>query len=102
MEKIYETEFGCVDWDVYSDPVFDDEGNESEGEEYVKIDNLFVSPEYRGQGHARELMLHAIAQIEKDFPGLEIMIVPVPKDETTDFNKLSSFYEDLGLTVIAY
>lgn len=102
MEKIYETEYGCIDWDVYSDPEFDDEGNEYDGEEYVKIDNLYVKPEYRNCGYARELMEYAVAQIEKDFPGLEIKIVACPKEDSVDLTQLCEFYDSFDLTVIPW
>jgi ribosomal protein S18 acetylase RimI-like enzyme len=99
---LYNIEQGSVDWDVYSDPEIDEEGNEIDGEEYVKIDNLFVKPEFRGQGFARLLMTQAIQMIEKQYPGMTIKIVPEPKDKTTDFSRLSAFYESLGLEVFAF
>ena len=99
---LYEIEQGSVDWDVYTDQYIDEDGNECDGEEYVKIDNLFVKPEFRGQGFARALMLQAIEMIGTQYPGMEIKIVPEPKDETTDFNRLAAFYESLGLEVVAY
>jgi len=99
---IIEIEQGYVEWSVYSDPVFDEEGNESDGEEYVKIDNLFVKPEFRGQGYARKMLEQAIDMIQKQTPDMEIKIVPEPKDDTTDFSRLEQFYESfIELTVVA-
>jgi len=106
MEKIenglYETEKGAVDWEVLSDLVsIDEDGNEVYSDEYVRINNLFVSPEYRGMGVARELMTKAIAKIEVDYPRMTIKIVAEPKEECVDLERLASFYESLGLEVVA-
>jgi ribosomal protein S18 acetylase RimI-like enzyme len=99
---IIEIEQGYIDWDVYADEELDDEGYEVEGEEYIKIDNLFVKPEYRGQGFARKLLTQAIEMIQKQAPGLEVKIVPEPKDDQTTFTRLAAFYESFAeLTVIA-
>jgi len=101
--KMIQTEAGSVDWDVYSDiEDIDEDGNEIYGPDYVKIDNLFVNSEVRGQGVARSLMTQAIAQINVDFPGLTIKVVPEPKDTGTDFARLAAFYDSLGLEVVAY
>jgi GNAT superfamily N-acetyltransferase len=97
----YEIEQGYIDWDTYSDPCLDENGYEQEGDEYVKIDNLFVTKKYRGQGYGRKLIEQAISMIEKQHPGEEIKIVPQPKDDDIDFTRLSEFYESLGLTVVA-
>jgi GNAT superfamily N-acetyltransferase len=103
MTKLIEAEAGSVDWDVYSDlETIDEEGNEIYSPEYVKIDNLFVKPEFRGNGVARSLMAQAIAKIEADFPGMTIKIVPEPKSTGTDLSRLAAFYESLGLEVVAF
>ena len=101
MTKLIETEAGYVDWDTYSDSYLDDDDNDVDGPEYVKIDNLFVSPEFCGKGCAKAMMTLAIVQIKKDFPGLTIKIVPQPKDSETDLSRLASFYKSLGLEVVA-
>lgn len=103
MDKIIETEAGYVDWDLYSDPIFDDEGNEASGPEYMKVDNLFVKPEYRGQGHARQLLTDAIKAIRESGYAGSIKIVPEPKDASTSFDQLSHFYDSFSdLEVVAY
>jgi ribosomal protein S18 acetylase RimI-like enzyme len=99
---LYEIEQGSVDWDTYTDQYIDEDGNECDGEEYVKIDNLFVKSEFRGQGFARKLMEQAIEMIEKQYPCMTIKIVPEPKDDTTDLSRLAGFYDSLGLEVVAY
>jgi len=101
---IITNDFGSIDWDVYSDPILDEEGYETEGEEYIKIDNLEVKEAFRGQGKGRELLEAAIVMIcaENNITRGDIRIVPEPKDSITDFSKLSSFYERAGLMVVAY
>ena len=93
VDGLIEEPYGSVDWDVYNDPEFDDDGNEIETEDYVKIDNLFVDPKYRGQGKARELLTRAIKKIQRDYPRLKIKIVPEPGDDNVDLEKLSYFYD---------
>jgi GNAT superfamily N-acetyltransferase len=95
----FEIEQGYIDWSVYTDQYLDEDGYEHE-EEYVKIDNIFVTKKYRGQGYGRKLMELAISMIEKQHPGEEIKIVPQPKDDDIDFTRLSEFYESLGLRVL--
>ena len=102
MSGLIETDFGSVDWEVTSDMVdIDEYGNEIYSEDYVKINNLFVSKEHRRKGYARSLMLAAIEVITNQHKGMEIKIVPEPKDDETDFSRLAAFYESLGLTVVA-
>lgn len=100
MEKLIQKEFGFIDWDVYADEAYDDEGNEIKGETYAKIDNLFVKKEFRNQGKARELIVLAMSEIEK--AGFSnAIIVAEPKEQGVDFSRLSYFYESMGLEVIA-
>lgn len=94
---------GCIDWDVYTDTEIDEEGCEVDGEEYVKIDNLLVYPEYRGQGFARLLLTQAIETIQKQSPSLAIKIVPQPKDRSTTQSRLTDFYASFPeLEVVSY
>ena len=89
---IIEIKEGCVDWSTYQDREMDDDGDDFFGEEYVKIDNLFVKKEYRGQGWGRKLLERAIELIKKQYPTHSIKIVPEPKDKDTDQEKLAAFY----------
>ena len=101
MEKIIETEAGYIDWDLFTDEAYDSEGNEIEGETYVKIENLFVKPEFRGNGCARALLTLAIASIHNSCAGLDIKIVAEPKEDSVEVGKLASFYESFGLEVVS-
>lgn len=107
MEKIEDglvkTEKGSVDWEVMADLLnIDEDGNEIYSDNFVRINNLFVSPEFRGAGVARELMTTAIAKIEADYPGMAIKIVAEPKEAMVNFDRLAAFYDSLGLEVVAY
>ena len=101
MEKIIETEAGYIDWDLFTDEAYDSEGNEIEGETYVKIENLYIKPEFRGNGCARSLLTLAIASIRNSCTGLTIKIVAEPKEDSVEVEKLASFYESFGLEVVS-
>jgi GNAT superfamily N-acetyltransferase len=107
MEKIedglYETVKGSVDWEVMADLLsIDEDGNEIYSDDYVRINNLFVHPEFRGHGVARNLMEKSIAKIEADYPGMKIKIVAEPKEADVDCSRLATFYASLGLEVVAF
>lgn len=68
-------------------------------EDYVHIYNLFVYPEYRRKGKAKELLQNAILNIRKTGWLEEIQIVVDPKNKEVDREKLFDFYKSLGLTV---
>lgn len=87
---------GYVSITKESDPVFDDEGNESEGEEYLRIDLVYTKPEYRGQGYAEKMLDASLDVAEKT--GMKIKLVALPKDSSTDQNKLIKFYESMGFS----
>ena len=98
---IYETKTGYADWGIEADTIFTEEGEELEGVEYVQIYNLFVAEQYRGKGEARRILDVAIKTIKADHPGMEIKIVPEPKESVVDLERLASFYESMGLFVVA-
>lgn len=88
-----------ISWDITSDSIFDDEGYESQGEDYVMIDLVYVVPEERGKGIARKMMADEIAKIKKEHPGLTIKLSALPKDDGIDQERLVSFYESIGFMV---
>ena len=67
--------------------------------DYVHIYNLFVFPEYRKQGKAKELLQIAIEAIRKAGHTKEIQIVAQPMDSSINKEKLISFYRSIGLEV---
>jgi GNAT superfamily N-acetyltransferase len=70
-------------------------------EDYVHIHDLFVFPEHRNQGRAREILLKAIECIKPNGYD-EIQIVCNPIEEGIDKERLKRFYESLGLKVYEY
>jgi len=70
--------------------------------DYVHIFNLFVYPEYRRQGKAKELLNIAIDEIRKTGWEKEIQIVAIPQSDSISLQKLKLFYESLGLSVYDY
>jgi len=71
-------------------------------EDYVHVYNLFIFPEFRRQGKARDILRQAIEAIKKTgYEGL-IQIVAEPQPDCISKEKLMSFYKSLGLTVFEY
>ena len=58
----------------------------------VMVDHLYVSPDSRGKGHAKALMMAAIESVGYD----TMYLVCCPKDEDTEFDRLVELYEKLG------
>lgn len=101
MNGLIETEAGYIDYDLFQDEAYDNEGNEIEGESYIKIENLFVKKAYRGQGCAKALLTLAIAEIKEKHPSMDIKIVAEPKEKDVDLGRLIELYESFGLEVVA-
>ena len=96
MTGIIETDMGYCDWEVIEEPVFDSEGNEVDSVEYVRINNLEISEDFRGLGHGRVLLQKSIDMILDTNKSLEIKIVAEPKSEDTDLDRLVEFYESFS------
>ena len=96
-----EIDAGSVDWEVMADILsIDEDGEEHYGPEYVRINNLFVTPTMRGKGFAKALMDAADALIRKEYAGMKIKIVAEPKEESVSLDRLSAFYASYGYEVI--
>lgn len=70
--------------------------------DYVHIYNLFVYPNHRRQGKAKELLQLAIEAIRKTGYKEKIKIVAQPKDDCINIEKLIKFYESMELEVFTY
>ncbi len=64
------------------------------------IFNLYIEPEYRGQGHARKHLQFVINEIRKTGYQGRIEIQAAPRENSIDLEKLVSFYKRLGLEII--
>jgi GNAT superfamily N-acetyltransferase len=62
--------------------------------------NLFVHPEYRRRGHGKWLLDYVINEIRKTGYKGEINIEASPQEESIGLDRLTSFYQGLGLNVI--
>jgi len=89
-----------VSWGLQSDPEFDDEGNESTGDEYALIEKIYVPPSQRGNGIARKMLRSALAEIKQEHPDLPIKIAALPfGEDAIEMEDLVSFYESEGFDV---
>jgi ribosomal protein S18 acetylase RimI-like enzyme len=70
--------------------------------DYVHIYNLFVCPEFRRQGHAKDLLRTAVGRIRETGYKGEIQIVAKPADDSIPKEKLREFYKKMGLEVFDY
>lgn len=65
------------------------------------IYNLYVEPEYRGKGHAKNLLMWVLNEIRKrDYYGV-VKIECKPSEPDINKERLTKFYENLGLKVIS-
>jgi len=64
------------------------------------IYNLYIEPEYRRKGHAREHLKFVIKEIRKTGYKGSIEIEVAPREDSIDLAKLVAFYESLGLKII--
>ena len=71
-------------------------------DDFVHIYNLFVFPNYRGQGRAREILQTAINVIRSTGYTGAIQIVASPEAEDVNVEKLKLFYTGMGLDVYSY
>lgn len=70
--------------------------------DFIHIYDLFVSPKYRGQGKAKYLLQRAIDVIRESGYFGDIYIVANPKEKSVNKDRLTSFYESMGLIVYDY
>jgi ribosomal protein S18 acetylase RimI-like enzyme len=64
------------------------------------IFNLYVEPEYRRQGHARNLLQAVITEIKSVKYEGEIKIEAKPRDNSIGLEKLEALYKSMGLVIL--
>lgn len=96
MKDMIKTDYGYVAMSINDEIDFDNEGNESVIGQYVMIDLVYVQPEHRGHGHARELV--ELAKSESKPTGLPVKLAALPKEKCMSQDDLVAFYESCGFT----
>jgi GNAT superfamily N-acetyltransferase len=96
MATYTERELGWVSWDIETEPVITEEGDEVDGDTYALIAKVWTNPVNRGQGIARRNMLAAIEEIRAAHGSISIRLACEAQDKDTDTEKLAAFYESLG------
>ena len=64
------------------------------------IFNLYVHPEYRRKGHAKQILEYVIGQIRATGYRGMIDIEAIPREQSIDRQSLSNFYTLIGLNVL--
>ena len=64
------------------------------------IFNLYVEPEYRRKGHAKNLIQLVIGEIGKTGCNKEIRVEASPRENSIDAENLTAFYESMGLKIL--
>lgn len=64
------------------------------------IYNLYVEPEYRQKGHAKNLIQLVIREIRATGYNKEIQIEARPREDSISMENLVAFYKRLGLKII--
>ena len=90
-----------VSWDIENDPVFDEDGAESVGEDYALIEKIYVPEADRSSGVGRRILRESIHEIQQQHPDMPIKIAAYPfGDNTLDMEDLVNFYESEGFDVV--
>ena len=71
-----------------------------ESNDVAIIFNLYVEPEYRQKGHAKNLIRLAIREIREAAYTEEIQIEARPREDSINIENLVAFYEKMGLKVL--
>ncbi len=64
------------------------------------IFNLYVEPEYRQKGHAKNLIRLAIKEIREAGYNKEIQIEARPREDSIGVERLVAFYNKMGLKIL--
>ena len=70
-----------------------------EANDTAMIFNLYVEPEYRQKGHAKNLIRLAIREIRATGYNKEIQVEARPREESINIENLVSFYKRMGLKI---
>lgn len=87
-----------ISYSIDTEVLFDDEGEEVQGDEYWLISKLYVPAGERGQGKARRMLEQAIKDMHQERPDLDIKLWCEAQDSDTDTEMLQGFYESVGFT----
>lgn len=90
MNSIVDNEFGYCHYAIDQDELGI----------YAVIYSLYVYPDFRRQGKARELLQKCIYEIRQTGYKDDILIEAVPQENSISVNDLVLFYKSLGLKVI--
>ena len=92
----YSTDKGYIDYtpDTQDMIGIDDDGYDMMSESYTMIDLVYVSPEYRKQGIARQMMTDFLTTMSGT-----IRLAALPKEKSIEVEDLVSFYESIGFMV---
>jgi len=87
-------------WSLDNDPIFDHEGNEFAGDDYARIDKLYVPAKERSSGVGRKLLRDTIQEIQQKHPNMPIKLAALPFGEKgLDMENLVKFYESEGFDI---
>jgi hypothetical protein len=89
-----------LSWSINSNPNYDEEGNETPGENYALIDKLYVPESERKKGLGRTMIKNSLAEIQKKHPHLPIKVSAYPFGKNPiDMDNLVKFYQSEGFDV---
>jgi len=71
-------------------------------EPFILLDKLYIDPQNRGQGAARQVLKEGLQDMADRHPGMEVKLLAEPLDESTDQIDLVRLYESVGFDVDNY
>jgi hypothetical protein len=71
-------------------------------EPFILLDKLYIDPQNRGQGAARQVLVEGLQEMAEQYPGMDVRLLAEPLDRSTNQSDLVRLYESVGFEVDNY
>jgi len=71
-------------------------------EPFILLDKLYIDPQNRGQGAARQVLKEGLQEMADQYPGMDVRLLAEPLDRSTNQSDLVRLYESVGFDVDNY
>ena len=88
-----------ISWNIDQEIKIDEDGDETEGDEYVLIEKIWIPVAERGKGKGSEMLKQALEEIREQHPCKVIKVAALPFDDGMEMEELCKWYEKFGFMV---